>query len=559
MMPSDDQSADPFEEGLTRRRLVGRALTVGGGLAAVSGLGGALAQAHETATPVRGGTLRATSSSAVDQLGTALWGGAGWALGYAQFNTLVRLTPDGKRIEPELAEKIDVTRGGRRYTFKLHSGVRFSDGTALTADDVKFTLERAMDPKSTTTAQSLYSPLGITGTAAFTSGKAKEISGIQAIDPLTVQITLDHPNSALLYTLAMSMAGIVPKAYVTRIGSKAFETKPIGSGPYRLKSYDVGKQIVLEQNPNYWDPTTSGYVASVQWDMNVDPQLAALRILKGELDMMMDPLPTGLLNSIRRSPSQAKQLRIGRVNNVFFVTNSLDNQYTKHLAVRQAIGHAINRDRVVRALGAVPQAANGGLFSPLSPYFQPGMNFSYNPGKAKALLNSAGFSAGFPLINYVQALEPQKTIAQSVQADLAEVGIELELKILPPTAWVPIVIKNPPEMVTGQWELPYPHGSYVMDSAFTRASLKSGCCNFSNYTSARFERLDREAGATTAPARLASLYKQMDRLAVHDQALWLPVIYPGYATVISPRLQGYVVPGTPAGDAAFFRRYWLTG
>ena len=76
--------------------------------------------------------------------------------------------------------------------------------------------------------------------------------------------------------------------------------------------------------------------------------------------------------------------------------------------------------------------------------------------------------------------------------------------------------------------------------------------------SARFERLDHQAGATTAPAKLVSLYKAMDRLAVHDEALWLPVIYPGYATVISPRLQGYSVPGTPAGDAAFFRRYWLT-
>jgi ABC-type transport system substrate-binding protein len=558
MVPIDDRAADPFEEGLTRRMFVGRALTVGGGLAAVSGLGGALAEAHETATPTPGGTLNVTSSSAVDQLGTALWGGAGWALGYAQFNTLVRLTPDGKRIEPELAQKINVSKGGRRYSFVLHSGVRFSDGTALTADDVKFTLERAMDPKSGTTGQSLYTPLGITGTAAFTSGKAKEITGIKVIDPQTVQVDLDHPNSALLYTLAMSMAGIVPKAYVTSVGSKAFETKPIGSGPYRLKSYEVGKQIVLEQNPGYWDPATRGYVAAVQWDMNVDPQLAALRILRGELDMMMDPLPTGLLNTVRNNPKQAKQLRIGRVNNVFFVTNSLKNRYTKNLGVRQAIGHAINRDRVVRALGAVPQAANGGLFSPLSPYYQPGMNFSYNPDKAKSLMASAGYANGFSLINYVQALEPQKTIAQSVQADLAEIGIKLELKILPPTAWVPIVVKNPPAMVTGQWELPYPHGSYVMDSAFTRASLKSGCCNFSNYTSARFERLDREAGATTGPAKLVSLYKQMDRLAVHDEALWLPVIYPGYATVISPRLQGYVVPGTPAGDAAFFRRYWLT-
>jgi ABC-type transport system substrate-binding protein len=561
-MSKQDEFLDRvFDDPATRRDFLSRALKAGGVLAVLGAGGGDLATnalaKQSAATPRFGGVLNMSSSQDVAKLGTAYWGGSGWATGYAMFNTLVGLTPDGKSIVPELARTISTNKSGTVYTFTLRPNVKFSDGTPMTAADVKYTLERQIDPNGPGQAGSMYGTLGITGTKDFTSGKTPDIAGLKVVNPGVFQIQLDQPNSSILYTLAMSMAGIVPMAYTQKVGTQQFETQPIGTGPYKLQSFSPGQSFSLTRNTVYWDQANRGYLDSINWALNVDPNLAALRILKGQQDLMMDPLSTGTLNSVRNNPTNKKDLRRGAVNNVFFITNSLLNPYTSKLAVRQAIAYAIDRNKVVRGLGGVAQAANGGLFSPLSPYYQPGLNFPYDPERAKALLKKAGLAKGFKITNYSQNHDPQKTIGENVQADLAKIGIRVDTKEYPSTVWAPIVTKNPPAMVTGQWELPYPHGSYLMDSAFTAAALKAGCCNFSTYTSSKFQQLYQAADATTSKSRLISLYKAMDRLAVRDQALWIPIIYPVYATVISSNLKGYTVPGTPSGDALFLKRYWL--
>ena len=255
-------------------------------------------------------------------LGTADWGFTGFTIGYAVFNRLVQLSDDGTTIEPELVESLpEVSRDGLTYTFRLRDGVTFHDGTVLTAEDVKFTLERAMSNQPPVQAQSLYQPLGITGTAEWVAGEADEVTGLRVVDPLTLEMQLDAPNSAVPYTLSMTMASIVPKAYVEEIGSEAFEQQPIGSGPYRITAYSPGESLTMERYEDYWDQENAGYVDGIDWELNVDPQLATLRIVDGEADFTHDKIPPGQLAEVRENPGY----NIGPFNNVFYVATSLEH------------------------------------------------------------------------------------------------------------------------------------------------------------------------------------------------------------------------------------------
>ena len=142
-----------------------------------------------------------------------------------------------------------------------------------------------------------------------------------------------------------------------------------------------------------------------------------------------------------------------------------------------------------------------------------------------------------------------------MQADLTAVGIRAKAKIEPSEVWLEKVLKNPPGMVVSRWELPYPHGSYVVDGAWDSAAIEAGCCNFSNLRSDDVDKLAAEARQTPDQARQVELYKQIDRMTVGEMALWIPLYYPKFAAIHSERLDGFTVPSTPTGDTKFFTQY----
>ena len=133
----------------------------------------------------------------------------------------------------------------------------------------------------------------------------------------------------------------------------------------------------------------------------------------------------------------------------------------------------------------------------------------------------------------------------------------MDTKILIREQWLAEIVKNPPGITNNEWELPYPHGSYVMDGAFTQAAIDAGCCNFSNYVNPDFDALVAQAHASTDPNEQVELYKQMDKIAIQDEALWVPLIYPKIAFLVSERAQGFSITAAPTASTHFFDRYWL--
>jgi peptide/nickel transport system substrate-binding protein/oligopeptide transport system substrate-binding protein len=584
---STGEGRGPSQRFLSRRQFIGGSLgllSVGGLLAACGGGGGesagtsapagttqaattaagattqaATTQAATTAAgaPVRGGTLLYSASSPPSGFDPHKWwnslsfnGGAS-----AVFDQLVAVDDQGQVVPSLLAELPEISPDGTLYTFTLRDGVTFHHGRALTADDVKYSLERLMSPATASEGGGLYSVLGVVGTQDLLDEKTDQLAGLKVVDPVTLTMELEQPDSATLFVLSFPFASIVPRDVIEEAGDK-FNWAPVGTGPFTMREADPDRGYVLERYGEYWNPDLP-YVDTVEASIGIDPELATLRIQDGELDLMEEEIPAGSLDGLRSNPELENQIYIDTVNNIYYITLSVDHEAMGNLAVRQAIAHAVDKERLVRTLKGLGEPAGGGLFSPLSPYFQDGIAYPYDPARATQLLSEAGYPDGFNVTFFGTNYTPWVEMGQTVQQDLAEIGITVDLRADVREQWLAEIVKNPPGITENQWELPYPHGSYLMDSAFTQAAIDAGCCNFSNYVSDEFEGLVKQAHRSTDPDEVVELYKRMDTIAVKDEALWVPMFYPAYSTLVSARVRGYTIPTSPGPGGKLFAQYWL--
>jgi ABC-type transport system substrate-binding protein len=570
MARSDTRS--PFERPITRRRFVGSSLgllSVGGLLAACGG-----GEDDEAAPPAATGaapTETIASGGAARTGGTLVYTASSPSAGFdphkywnslafnggalAVFDRLLTVTQDGT-LEPSLLSELpEVNADGTLYTLRLRPGVQFHHGRGLTAADVKYSLERLVNPATGSEGAGLYTAIPILGMADVQNERAEELAGISVVDDETLTIELEQADSALLFVLSYTFASIVPRDVIEEIGDD-FNFAPVGTGPFVMAEAVPDRGYTLERNENYWNPELP-YVDRVTAEFGVDPELAVLRIQDGQQDLMEEEIPSGSLDQLRNDPSLEDQVVIDTANNIFYITLSLKHEALSDLRVRQAIAMAVDKERLVRTLKGLGQPATGGLFSPLSPYFQDGIAHPFDVEGAKQLLAETPFADGFEVTFWATNTTPWIEIAQTTQQDLAQLGITVDVQAQPREAWLAEIVKNPPGITENQWELPYPHGSYVIDSAFTQAAIDAGCCNFSNYVSEDFEELVRAAHRATDVDEVAELYRQMDAVVVRDEALWVPLFYPTYSAFVSSRLGGYSVPGSPGPNAKLFAQYWI--
>ena len=165
------------------------------------------------------------------------------------FSGLVTLNTD-LQVEPDLAERWEVSDDGLTYTFFIRSNAKFHDGKSVTAEDVKFSLERALDPKTYSPQVETYLD-DIVGAAEKLNGIAQEISGLRVIDDHTIEITIDAPKAYFLAKLTYPTAFVVDRENIEREGDN-WTRKPNGTGPFKLASYKIGQEIILERNPNFY-------------------------------------------------------------------------------------------------------------------------------------------------------------------------------------------------------------------------------------------------------------------------------------------------------------------
>ncbi len=360
-------------------------------------------------TPRPGGTLTYGMVTEVSSLDPHVYVGSSWkVLNHALYSSLLTFDTQG-RLTPALAESWE-TRDAKTFVFKLRKGITFHKGQPFTARDVKFSLERIMDPATGATLRANLEGVRVT-----------------VIDDYTVEIEKDRPDAALVNVLAMPEAAIVSEAWMKTNPNVKVEAN--GTGPFVLAEYEPRVRAAVKKNPNYFE-NGRPYLDAVVFRMisNDNARVNALR--SGGVDMI-EFVPWKDIDSLKRQPGIEVQTAGGAFMNLWVNTSKRPLDHPK---VRRALAFAIDRE-------AVSKAAFFGYGAPLmgpptpadSPYYREDLahHFSHDPKKARALLAEAGYPNGFDvdLIVY-QGLSIYTTTAQIVQANLKEVGVNARIKLM---------------------------------------------------------------------------------------------------------------------------------
>jgi len=339
-----------------------------------------------------------------------------WSAIYALYDGLVRYGEDETKVYPWVAKSWEASEDGLKWTFHLRDDVYFVDGTHLDASVVKFSFERLL------------------GIGRGPAEQFREIKEIKVVDPLTVQFILKYPFAPFLATLASDFALIVPPTVMEHEvngdwGTKWLATHDLGSGPFRLESWERGQRIVLKANKNHWSGGPK--VDKVILREIKEPATLKMELLAGTVDIVTSGLTTeDLLELLGREDVEVAVGSSYSITYLVFQDQNDPNSPFHDARVRRAVAYAIDYDAVINGLhrglvehfqGLIPK----GMFGRV-----PVLDdlYHHNPTLSKLLLEEAGYPNGFKTT--LRCWEPYgfPDIAAIVQRNLAEVGIKVKIE-----------------------------------------------------------------------------------------------------------------------------------
>jgi ABC-type transport system substrate-binding protein len=489
----------------------------------------------------QGGSMVVTYKDDVSTLDPAIgYDWQNWSMIKSLFDGLMDYKPGTTDLVPDLAESYEVAPDGLSYTFKLRPGVKFHNGRELTADDVKWSIERAVRPETQSPGQGFFNM--IAGFADVTSGKAKELSGIEVVDPHTVRVRLSRPDATFLHVMALNFGFAVPKEEVEKYGQD-FGKHPVGTGAYKMTEWTLGQRVVFERNPDYYKQGLPK-LDKITFEVGQEPLVALLRLERGEVDILGDPIPPAKFLEVINDPTLKKNVVKGGQLHTGYVTMNVRIKPFDNRLVREAVNHAINKDRIIKIINGRAVPANQPL-PPAMPGYDPAYKgYAYDPAKAKALLAEAGLANGFDTVLYAMNTDPNPRIAQAIQQDLAEVGIRAEVKAL---AQANVIAaggdeKGAPMVWSGgmAWIADFPDPSDFYGPILGCNGAVPGGWNWSWYCNRELDKKAAAADAITDPAKVEERLKAWRGifLSIMDDAPWAPVFNELRFTMKADRIGG---------------------
>jgi peptide/nickel transport system substrate-binding protein len=393
---------------------------------------------------------------------------------------LTRIGPDGS-VKPGLAESWDVAPDGRSILFRLRKGVTWHDGSPFTAEDVKFSLDRARAPDSVNPQKGLFEP----------------IASVEVADPHTVRVNLSRPSGTLLSFLGWPAAVIVsPRS------SEGNKASPVGTGPFRFSGWTKGASVDLVRNPSYWG--TPARLDKVSFRIIGDASATYAALLAGDVDAVpIYPAPENL-DQFRSDPrfvvvdGQTEGKTILALNN--------GRRPFDDVRARRAIAHAIDRKAIID--GAMYGTAQpiGSHFSPLDPgYVDLTGRYPHDPEKAKALLKEAGVADGLTLRLVLPPVDYARRSGEIIASQLKAVGITAEIVPVEWAQWLSDVFKakNYDMTIVSHVE-PLDLDIYARDDYYF------------NYANPEYKALIQEIAGTVDDARRRELYGKAQRILAED-------------------------------------------
>lgn len=366
------------------------------------------------------------------------------------YEGLVRFKVDSTEVEPALAESYESTTDGLSWTFKLRKGIQFQDGTPLNADAVIFSIMRQWDSKHP------YHVPGKMRYAKFMFGdpvttESELLRDIIAPDDHTIIFTLARPHTPFLKNLALTPASIVSPAAV-KTYNRDFNTTMVGTGPFRIKSYRRDEAVSLQKSDSYWgDPAK---LDEVRFRILRDANVRMNSIRKGESDVISGVEPTAV--DLLKQEKNVQVLSEPSMNLGYLALNNkhapLDNP-----KVRLALAYAIDRSYIVDSLFAGSSVEAKTIVPPgMLGHDQSRPGFPYDPAKAKALLDEAGYPNGFT-VTFLTHDRPRiynpvgVKLAERIQQDLSKINVTAKIEQMEFSSFLDRMKSHDFQIANGGW------------------------------------------------------------------------------------------------------------
>ncbi len=442
---------------------------------------------------------------------------------------LVRYNPGGV-IEPDLAGSWEVSSDGTVYTFHLVKS-RFSNGLAVSADDVVYSFRRLLDPA--TTSPRWWVLESVMGAETFHREGTVDRLGIEAVDDSTLRVQLARPTAHFLSLVSMPAAGIVAPGEVSLRG-EGYGWMPCGSGPWMLERYGEGDEIVLVKNPHFSGERSS--LEGISFRIIPEPMTRIAEFEVGNLDIL--EVPRAELERWRSAGAallDEEELRV-----VYIGLNNGRTPFTD-MRVRRALNHAIDVEMIIaRVLFGAGRRARGVVPPGLRRAPEPGERYAFDPGKARSLLTEAGYPDGFAMEIWQRENPEGGRVLESIQGYLAEVGIRVTIVTREWSAFKQAIDGETADAFYLDWFADYPDPENFLVPLF-HSSNRGGGGNRTGYRNPEVDSMLTVAGLSREEGIRWELLAAAEDI-IYGDAPWIFLWFPKRYEVVSPRLRGYRIP-----------------
>jgi ABC-type transport system substrate-binding protein len=438
------------------------------------------------------------------------------------------------QVVPVLAEKWEISSDGKTYTFHLKHGVKFHNGRELEAADFKYSIERCCDPATKSSTASEYLD-DIVGTADMLAGKTKSLPSIRVLDKYTLQITIYKPRRYFLAKLTYPTAYVVAKEAAGQ-GPITSISQMVGTGPFKIASFDPNQLVTLTANPDYHDGKVA--IDGIERPVVVDAATRLSMFKGGAVDLT--PVAPEDLPGILADPTLKPQIKYYDRPGIYYIGfNVKSYKPFNDKRVRQAFAMAIDREKICsQILNGVDKIANTILPPEVFGHQDIPYRFPFDTTKAKALLAAAGYPDGKGLppleFDYRTGQTNVRLVAESIIGQLeTNLGVHVEPREEEWTAYLAEHDQFKHPMFHMRWMADYLDPQDFLSLMLTT----NGAENKTYYSNPQVDALCAAADQIQDQPKAAKLYNQAEDLILDDVA-WIPVYYETDAELVSPRVKG---------------------
>ena len=472
-----------------------------------------------------------------------------WAV-HQLYSTLVEVD-SALKIKPSVASHWEISEDGLTYTFYLRTDVFFHDndcfpnskGRKLVAKDVVYSLNRIMDPVTSSSGAWIF------------NDRVKRENGFRALNDSVFQLELIRPFPPILGILSMQYCSIIPQEAVVHYGSN-FREHPVGSGPFRFIALEEGQSLIMRKHENYFEIDSVGnrlpYLAGIKISFYDSKATEFLLFRQKKLHFINDIDPS-FKDEVLSKRGQLREDWKGRIilskypylNTEYLgilvdSTNSaMKNSPLRFREIRQAINHGFDRKKMMLYLrNSIGLAAESGFIPAGLPSFnaQKVKGYSYDPERSKELIRKAGFADGkeLPAITLL-TIPIYADLASYIARELEETGIIVKVEVVQKSLLLEQTAQGTAVFFRGSWIADYPDAENYLSVFYSRNPAPP---NYTRYKNKDYDQLYERALQEPNDSSRYVLYQEMDAILMNDAPV-VPLWYDEVIRLVQPEVSGF--------------------